>query len=78
MVENKVWEISKLMYVDTDSEMMTKIGLTIVMQNENGKVWEHYVEFHKLLHATQFMESFKPSKKWSVIQFRLDEVGVLL
>jgi hypothetical protein len=94
VVENRVWEISKLVsehkenvewlndtYFDYSSaypSMMTKIGMTIAEQNEMGKVKETYVEFHKLVDATQFMEKYKPKKGWSVIQFRLDEVGVLL
>jgi hypothetical protein len=94
VVENRVWEISKLVsehkenvewlnethfdYSSAYPSMMTKIGLTIVEKNENWKVTETYVEFYKLLDATQFMEKYKPKKGCSVIQFRVDEVGVLL
>jgi hypothetical protein len=98
VVENRVWEISKLVsehkenvewlnetYFDYSSaypSMMTKIGLTIVEEKTDtknvGVVRETYVEFHKLLDATQFMEKYEPKKHWKVIQFRVDEVGVLL
>lgn len=57
---------------------MIKIGITVVEQNQNGKVFEKYVETDTLLGATRFMNTYKPKRGREVIQWRVEEVGKLI
>jgi hypothetical protein len=56
---------------------MIKIGVTVVESKDN-KTKEKYVETDKLLNATRIMNTWKPTRGWEVIQFRVEEVGRLV
>jgi hypothetical protein len=60
-------------YVDTDRN---HIGVWVIEEKE-GKVKEKYVETDTLLGATRIMNSWKCSRGWEVVQFRVEEVGRL-
>jgi hypothetical protein len=57
---------------------MVKVGVTIVSSNEKQKIVENYIETDTLLSATRIMNTFKPKRGYEVIQFRVEEVGVLV
>jgi hypothetical protein len=56
---------------------MIKIGVT-VYESKDNKVKEKYVETDTLLSATRLMNTWKPTRGWDVIQFRVEEVGRLV
>jgi hypothetical protein len=56
---------------------MNKIGVWVI-EEKDGKVKEKYVETDTLLSATRIMNTWKPSRGHQVIQFRVEEVGVLV
>jgi hypothetical protein len=56
---------------------MVRIGVTVV-EEKDGKVREKYVESDTLLGATRLMNSWSCGHGWSVIQFRVEEVGRLV
>ena len=57
---------------------MIRIGITIICANEKEKIFEHYIETDTLLSATRIMNTFKPKKGYYVVQFLVQEVGVLV
>jgi hypothetical protein len=56
---------------------MVRLGVTVV-EEKNGKTRERYVESDTLLGATRLMNSWSCGHGWSVIQFRVEEVGRLV
>jgi hypothetical protein len=56
---------------------MNKIGVWVI-EEKDGKVKEKYVETDTLLSATRIMNTWKPRRGCKVIQFRIEEVGVLV
>jgi hypothetical protein len=56
---------------------MNKIGVWVI-EEKDGKVKEKYVETDTLLSATRIINTWKPFRGYRVIQFRVEEVGVLL
>lgn len=61
----------------SDCKDVNHVGVWVIEEN-NGKVHEHYVETDTLLGATRIMNSWKCKKGYEVIQFRVEEVGRLL
>jgi hypothetical protein len=57
---------------------MIKIGVSITSVNNQMKPDFHYIETDSLASAARIILTFKPKRGYRAIEFKVEEVGVLV
>lgn len=57
---------------------VTHVGVTLICQNETGKLDTKYFETDTLLSATRIMNTFKPKRGFELVKTIIENVRVLL